>query len=69
LVGDDSKCAFIEENSVSGGGTHTQEKCKTIKKSKPRQEITLKNSAFKTGIPRHNNKSGNVDGAMKQVTN
>jgi hypothetical protein len=42
LVGDDSKCAFIEENSVSGGGTHTQEKCKTIKKSKPRQEITLK---------------------------
>jgi hypothetical protein len=39
---DDSKCVFIEENGVNGGGTHTQEKCKTIKESKPRQELTLK---------------------------
>lgn len=35
---DDSKSVFIEEN---GGAIHTQEKCKTIKESKPRQEITL----------------------------
>ncbi|HEX5574088.1 MAG TPA: hypothetical protein VFX26_06115 [Nitrososphaeraceae archaeon] len=35
---DDSKSLFIEEN---GGAIHTQEKCKTIKESKPRQEITL----------------------------
>jgi hypothetical protein len=38
LGGDDSKSLFIEEN---GGAIHTQEKCKTIKESKPRQEITL----------------------------
>jgi hypothetical protein len=36
LGGDDSKSVFIEEN---GGAIHTQEKCKTIKESKPRQEI------------------------------
>lgn len=35
---DESKSLFIEEN---GGATHTQEMCKSIKDSKPKQEVTL----------------------------
>lgn len=34
----DSKSVFIEKDSV----IHTQEKCKMIKKSAPKEEITLK---------------------------